>query len=103
MNPKIDSIPIISTEILVIVDSVINTGKSIIRIIDNIKKNNPSIDIIIASNVIQSEAVKLFKDYLVFATRLSQNSFVGVNQSKQNGKTGPDTADRLFNSIEKRY
>lgn len=58
---------------------------------------------IIAANVIQNEAVELFKDYLVFATRLSKNSFVGVNQSKQTGKTGPDTADRLFNLIKKRY
>ena len=61
------------------------------------------IDVIIAANVIQNEAAELFKDYLVFATRLSKNSFVGVNQSKQTGKTGPDTADRLFNLIKKRY
>ena len=88
---------------VVIVDSVINTGKSIMRIIDELKNHNPSIDVIIAANVIQNEAVELFKDYLVFATRLSKNSFVGVNQSKQTGKTGPDTADRLFNLIKKRY
>ena len=60
-------------------------------------------DRITDANVIQNEAVELFKDYLVFATRLSKNSFVGVNQSKQTGKTGPDTADRLFNLIKKRY
>ena len=81
-------------------DSVINTGKSIMRIIDELKNHNPGIDVIIAANVIQNEAVELFKDYLVFATRLSKNSFVGVNQSKQTGKTGPDTADRLFNLIK---
>lgn len=89
--------------LVVIVDSVINTGKSIMRIIDELKNHNPGIDVIIAANVIQNEAVELFKDYLVFATRLSKNSFVGVNQSKQTGKTGPDTADRLFNLIKKRY
>ena len=88
---------------VVIVDSVINTGKSIMRIIDELKNHNPGIDVIIAANVIQNEAAELFKDYLVFATRLSKNSFVGVNQSKQTGKTGPDTADRLFNLIKKRY
>lgn len=103
MNPKKDATPIINTERVVIVDSVINTGKSIMRIVDGIKEHNPGIDIIIAANVIQNEAVELFKDYLVFATRLSQNSFVGVNQSKQTSITGPDTADRLFNLIEKRY
>lgn len=67
------------------------------------KSKIAGIDVIIAANVIQNEAVELFKDYLVFATRLSKNSFVGVNQSKQTGKTGPDTADRLFNLIKKRY
>ena len=103
MNPKQDDAPVINTERVVIVDSVINTGKSILRIIDEIKNHNPGIDVIIAANVIQNEAVELFKDYLVFATRLSRNSFVGVNQSKQTGKIGPDTADRLFNLIEKRY
>lgn len=41
-------------------------------------------------------------DYLK-SGRISKNSFVGVNQSKQTGKTGPDTADRLFNLIKKRY
>lgn len=90
-------------KLVVIVDSVINTGKSIMRIIDELKNHNPGIDVIIAANVIQNEAAELFKDYLVFATRLSKNSFVGVNQSKQTGKTGPDTADRLFNLIKKRY
>lgn len=100
MNPKQDDAPVINTERVVIVDSVINTGKSIMRIIDELKNHNPGIDVIIAANVIQNEAVELFKDYLVFATRLSKNSFVGVNQSKQTGKTGPDTADRLFNLIK---
>ena len=92
MNPKQDDAPVINTERVVIVDSVINTGKSIMRIIDELKNHNPGIDVIIAANVIQNEAVELFKD-----------SFVGVNQSKQTGKTGPDTADRLFNLIKKRY
>ena len=100
MNPKQDDAPAINTERVVIVDSVINTGKSIMRIIDELKNHNPGIDVIIAANVIQNEAVELFKDYLVFATRLSKNSFVGVNQSKQTGKIGPDTADRLFNLIK---
>ena len=103
INPKQDDTPVINTERVVIVDSVINTGKSIMRIIDELKNHNPGIDVIIAANVIQNEAAELFKDYLVFATRLSKNSFVGVNQSKQTGKTGPDTADRLFNLIKKRY
>ena len=103
INPKKDDIPILNTERVVIVDSVINTGKSIMKIIDKIRKLDPDIEVIIATNVIQNKAVEALKDYLVIVTRVSKNSFIGVNQSKQNGMTGPDTADRLFNLIEKRY
>lgn len=79
----------------------LKTGRKAYEVLSEEKQIG--IDVIIAANVIQNEAVELFKDYLVFATRLSKNSFVGVNQSKQTGKTGPDTADRLFNLIKKRY
>lgn len=103
INPKKDDIPILNTERVVIVDSVINTGKSIMKIIDKIRKLDPDIEVIIATNVIQNKAVEALKDYLVIVTRVSKNSFIGVNQPKQNGMTGPDTADRLFNLIEKRY
>lgn len=103
MNPKKDDIPDIDAERVIIVDSVINKGKSIMNMIESIKSNNSNIDVVIAANVIQNDAVELFTDYLVFATRLSKNSFVGKNQAKQTGKTGPDTADRLFNIIEKRF
>ena len=70
---------------------------------DKIRKLDPDIEVIIATNVIQNKAVEALKDYLVIVTRVSKNSFIGVNQPKQNGMTGPDTADRLFNLIEKRY
>lgn len=101
VNPKKDEIPVIEAERIIIVDSVINTGKSIMKIIQQLKESKPDIDIIIAANVIQSEAVQLFSEYPVFATRLSENSFVGRNQVRQTGKTGPDTADRLFNLIKR--
>jgi len=103
IDPSRDRIPEINTDRIIIIDSVINTGKSIIKIISEIKGYNPNIDIIIAVNVIQQNALPLFQDYKVFAIRVSENSFVGRNQAKQVGKTGPDTADRLFNLIEKRF
>lgn len=101
--PSKEPLPVFNEERLVIVDSVINTGKSIVRIIDEVKSNNPDIDIVIVSNVIQHDALSLFADYKVVAIRASSNSFVGKNQAKQIGKTGPDTADRLFNIIAKPF
>lgn len=103
VNPKRDNMPKIDAERVIIVDSVINTGNSILNIIQHLKSDNPNIDIIIATNVIQKQVVELFSHYLVFTIRVSENSFVGRNQVRQIGKSGPDTADRLFNLIKRRF
>ena len=102
-NPSKEEIPVIDAEIVVIIDSVINTGKSIENIIDKLRKNNPNVEIVLMTNVIQRNAVERFKDYLLLAVRVSDNSFVGKNQATQKGNSGPDTADRLFNLIEKMF
>ena len=99
-NPKKDELPNINNNnIVVIVDSVINTGKSILDTISKLKQSSPNTDVIIAANVIQEKAVKLLKDYKVFAVRTSANSFVGSKQTEQKNGKGPDTADRLFNYL----
>lgn len=103
MNPSKDEIPDIEADRVILVDSVINTGKSILKIIQKIRAKRADIDIIIAANVIQKDAVKLFDGLKIYCVRTSSNSFVGKNQAKQVGKTGPDTADRLFNLIKKRF
>ena len=94
------NLPVLYGERVIIVDSVINTGKSILEIINNINNLYSKKEIIIASNVIQNKAVLLFEQYKIFTVRISDNSFVGKRQIKQIGKTGPDTADRLFNNIK---
>ena len=99
-NPSTEELPHIDATTIVIVDSVINTGKSLIAVIQQLRIANPSAEIIIASNVIQEKAVPLFQNYKVFAVRISSNSFKGKNQATQIGNTGPDTADRLFNLIK---
>ena len=99
-NPKTDALPDIQQGLAVIVDSVINTGKSVLDMIDKLKKKNPEIEIVIVSNVIQNDAVDLLQGYKVFAVRTSANSFVGSRQSTQKSGKGPDTADRLFNYID---
>ena len=102
-NPSKDPTPDIKADRIIVVDSVINTGKSILRLIQELRSKAPNVDIIIAANVIQEDAIKLLSDFKVFTVRTSSNSFVGKNQAKQTGKTGPDTADRLFNLIERRF
>lgn len=103
INSAKDPVPKFDADRIIIVDSVINTGKSMKKMISLIKEDKPDTDVIIAANVIQAEALDLLIEYKVFAVRLSQNSYIGKNQAKQTGKTGPDTADRLFNLIEKRF
>lgn len=99
-NPNRDDFPEIQQGVAIIVDSVINTGKSVIDMIYKLKQRKPEIEIVIVSNVIQEDAINLFQEYKVFAIRISANSFVGSRQSTQRDGKGPDTADRLFNYID---
>lgn len=99
-NPKKDDIPDIHSNIMVIVDSVINTGRSILDTIYKLKRKAPDAEVFIAANVIQEKAVELLKDYKIFAVRTSTNSYVGCRQTEQRNGKGPDTADRLFNYID---
>ena len=103
VNPSEKLLPQIREDRIVIIDSVINTGGTIIKIISRLKKENPDIDVVIATNVIQEKAMAIFKDYKLFAVRKSSNSFVGENCAKQIDGKGPDTADRLFNQIVDRF
>ena len=98
-NPKNNELPDIKQGVAIIVDSVINTGKSILDMIDKLKQKNLEVEIVIVSNVIQNDAVNLLQGYKVFAVRTSANSFVGSRQTTQKNGKGPDTADRLFNYI----
>ena len=102
-NPSKEELPQIEQERVIIVDSVINTGKSIKDIIRRLQENDTKREIIIASNVIQQTALELLSEYKLFVVRASSNSFVGRRQATQKGKSGPDTADRLFNIINRSF
>ncbi len=99
-DPKSDKLPDIQQGIAVIVDSVINTGKSVLDMISKLKQSKPDIEIVIVTNVIQEKAIDILRGYKIFAIRTSANSFVGSKQSTQKNGKGPDTADRLFNYID---
>lgn len=89
-DPKHERFVRPETKNVIFVDSVINTGKTLLEILDQ--------DMIVACCVINEAALPMFKDIL-YTVRVSKNSFVGKNVRKQEGKVGPDTTMRLFNQL----
>ena len=89
-NPKMDTFVRPETKNVILVDSVINTGKTISKILEP--------DMYVACCVINQMAVPYFEKQL-YTVRVSKNSFVGAEVSKQSGNKGPDTTMRLFNLI----
>ncbi len=89
-DPKHEAFVRPQTKNVILVDSVINTGKTIIDILEP--------DMYVACCVINENAVPLF-DKQLYTIRVSKNSFVGSNVKKQEGRKGPDTTMRLFNQI----
>ena len=89
-DPKKDAFIRPSTKHVILVDSVINTGKTILPIMEP--------DMMVASCVTNRKAVPVF-DKQLYTIRASENSFVGAEVSQQTGNQGPDTTMRLFNLI----
>ena len=89
-DPKQGAFKKPSTKNIILVDSVVNTGKTIKDILEP--------GMLIACCVINEKAVDEFKDYL-YTVRVSTNSFVGSDIKKQTGNRGPDTTMRLFNQL----
>lgn len=89
-NPKQGEFIRPKTKNVIFVDSVINTGKTIVNLVDGDAK--------VASCVVSDKAVSLFEERL-YTVRVSKNSFVGSDVKIQKGNKGPDTTMRLFNQI----
>lgn len=89
-DPKHEKFKIPQTKNVILVDSVINTGKTIKQII------KPGM--FVACCVINENALETFDDNL-YTVRVSKNSFIGSQIKKQEGSKGPDTTMRLFNQI----
>ncbi|KXG51995.1 uncharacterized protein PGRI_082790 [Penicillium griseofulvum] len=85
---------------IILVDSVVNTGKSVLEFIDHIRSLHTTIPIVVVAGVIHSQTVSTSRiaralgrfSGLSFVTlRLSDNQFTG------RGTT--DTGNRLFNTV----
>lgn len=89
-DPKNETFQRPDTKNVIIVDSVINTGKTILNILTP--------NMLVACCVINEKAVSLFSKQL-YTVRVSSNSFIGKDVKKQSGNVGPDTTMRLFNQL----
>lgn len=76
------------------IDSVINSGNSMLRAIrcSNIPKDRVKI----ITNVLCTKALDVLKEYDIFTVRISENSYRGEKVSVQKDGVGPDTGSRLF-------
>ncbi len=89
-DPKYEEFVMPETKNIIMVDSVINTGKTIRRILTP--------EMWVACCVINEKAVSILEKQL-YTIRVSKNQFTGSNVRFQKGTIGPDTTMRLFNLI----
>ena len=89
-----------SCNMIVLVDSVINSGKSILEFVQHIRHLHKTIRIVVVAGVIQAQCVSAsmiahelcrFRGLSFIALRLSDNKFTG--------KGTTDTGNRLFNTV----
>ncbi|KAK4891942.1 hypothetical protein LTR27_009467 [Elasticomyces elasticus] len=86
---------------VILVDSVINSGKSIKEFADHVREVNPKLRVVVVTGVAQAGAVQargvvwkiaLAENFSVVALRLSDNKYTGHKAT--------DTGDRLFNTTQ---
>jgi len=80
---------------ILLVDSVINSGESILKFSQQFVDCQ---DIYFIANVVSDKAFQRFNGKNLCAVRISQNSFVGAKTNIVKDNKGPDTGDRLFNT-----
>lgn len=85
---------------VILVDSVINTGKSIIEFVDYIRKVHGSIRIVVIAGVIQAQCVSPSGLGKTLAGLLDGVTLIGLRTSdtKFAGSKTTDTGNRLFNT-----
>jgi uracil phosphoribosyltransferase len=82
---------------VVLVDSVVNSGKTVVQFVQHIRSLHPIIRIIVTAGVVQAQSVSSLEkalaghaDFSLIALRLSDNKFTGTGIT--------DTGNRLFNT-----
>lgn len=84
-----------TNQTIIVVDAVINTGKSIENVLQTLLTFNVN-KIIVVTLILQKEALQLTQKYPAisfYALRISENKYVGTK--------GTDTGNRLFNTTDR--
>ncbi|KAF2133802.1 hypothetical protein P153DRAFT_362865 [Dothidotthia symphoricarpi CBS 119687] len=84
---------------IILVDSVINTGGSIVEFMEPLREKYPGVQVIVVAGVVQADATKVGK----FAAMLKSDKNLYVvalreSDNKYKGRGGTDTGHRLFNT-----
>lgn len=84
---------------VLLVDSVVNSGKSVVEFIQHIRSLDPTIRIVIVAGTVQANSLTegLFSQILEQDTNLSLVA-LRVSENKFTGSGGTDTGNRLFNT-----
>ncbi|WP_158119267.1 uracil phosphoribosyltransferase [Vibrio metoecus] len=90
-----EDLEIVRDKNIIIVDAVINSGKSVFGLIDQLP-NTDSVKL--ATTVIPSSSTELLESYDLYTVRVSDNKYEGAKVQVISGGKGPDTGDRLFNT-----
>ncbi|OJD37418.1 uracil phosphoribosyltransferase [Diplodia corticola] len=85
---------------VLLVDAVINTGKTILELVRAIRKLNPDIRIIIVAGIVQAECISPDTPFYKTLADCGSISIVALRSSdtKFTGSGGTDTGNRLFNT-----
>ncbi|KAK2052200.1 uracil phosphoribosyltransferase [Colletotrichum caudatum] len=84
---------------VLLVDSVINSGKTIVEFVQRIRKLGPIKRIVVVAGVVQERAVSDVLEPLASTADLSLVA-LRLSENKYTGKGGTDTGNRLFNTTQ---
>ncbi len=93
---KPDDLTYIHSKKVLIVDAVVNTGKTILKLTKQLQKSN---SVTVTTTVIPKNSVHLFNEVDLYAIRTSENQYIGAKVKVISNGKGPDTGDRLFNTM----
>ncbi|KFY67435.1 hypothetical protein V496_01626 [Pseudogymnoascus sp. VKM F-4515 (FW-2607)] len=82
---------------VVLVDSVVNTGKTVVQFVQYIRSVHPTIHIVVVTGVAQAQSISILNKTLPSETRLSLVA-LRLSENKFTGSGTTDTGNRLFNT-----
>ncbi|GLB07490.1 hypothetical protein AtubIFM57258_002831 [Aspergillus tubingensis] len=86
---------------VILIDSVVNSGKSIVEFLQHIKQINDAVRVIVVAGVVQDQAIKGGSAIRAVARSMEVTIVaLRVSKNKYTGKGTTDTGNRLFNTTQ---